>query len=154
MKSLKLIGFSIIAIFMCLSFWACSDNKEDRIQEERELIIGLWENIYFYERATFHDGNVTETTSTERNMTRVSYNADGTGSTFQNKDGNWTKLSEWTWTYDGITLYTYRKDTKITEEQQINKITESELASELHITIEHEGHPVDIYQRSVLERVR
>ena len=107
MRTLRLIGFAIIAIVMSVNFAACGDDDDDFNSAD---LVGLWEGVTseYYEKV---NGEIIDEETENLDDTRMKFNSDGTITAYSKNNGTWVVEEVTpTWQIKDGKLYTQSED--------------------------------------------
>lgn len=101
MRTLRLIGFAIIAIVMSVNFAACSDDDDDFNTDD---LVGLWEGVTseFEEK---ENGQTVDKDTESLDDERIRFNSDGTLTSYYKSGSTWMIEDEGTWSVKDGKIY-------------------------------------------------
>lgn len=101
MRTLRLIGFAIIAIVMSVNFAACSDDDDDFNTDD---LVGLWEGVTseFEEK---ENGQTVDKDTESLDDERIRFNSDGTLTSYYKSGSTWVIEDEGTWSVKDRKIY-------------------------------------------------
>lgn len=101
MRTLRLIGFAIIAIVMSVNFAACSDDDDDFNTDD---LVGLWEGVTseFEEK---ENGQTVDKDTESLDDERIRFNSDGTLTSYYKSGSTWVIEDEGTWSVKDGKIY-------------------------------------------------
>lgn len=144
----------VTAIAFCFS--ACSDDDDDNKGGNSSELVGTWESVSFYNKATLYDkktnkGTVIEEGTEKDNTSRVILNGDGTCKSLEYEDGKWYDEDEGTWTYKDGCLYITTEDG--TEKFTVKEATGSKLVLENVEIVDYTNEYTEYYELSEYRKV-
>lgn len=115
MKTLRLIGTTLLMVVLCLNFTACSDDDDDFNVSDLE---GLWEGVTseFEEK---ENGQVVDKETESLDDQRIKFNSDGTVISYYKSGSNWIVEDEGTWSVKDGKIYM-----RVDGEEDVVKILE------------------------------
>lgn len=115
MRTLRLIGTTLLMVVLCLNFTACSDDDDDFNVSDLE---GLWEGVTseFEEK---ENGQVVDKETESLDDQRIKFNSDGTVISYYKSGSNWIVEDEGTWSVKDGKIYM-----RVDGEEDVVKILE------------------------------
>ena len=106
MKTFRMIGMALFAVFMCVNFISCSssDNEEDE-PASTNMLIGTWNKVAEFKRTEYADGSYKENESNSDNHFRLVFKSNNKGESYEYENGKWIKENDFTWELNGSKLY-------------------------------------------------
>ena len=123
MKTFKLVGMAILAIFMSLSLAACSDDDDNPGGGTSASIVGEWQQTWSkgYEKYYDYPEDNSEW-NTAASTYQIKFNQDGTGVQYGTED-NTTYQYDFTWKQNGNKLSVIMTEEGYVEKSEV-KIAE------------------------------
>lgn len=156
MRTLRLIGFAIIAIVMSGNFVACGDDDEEGGNVDIANLVGLWEPIHTEgydasEEPTDRWNEDIDAATNESDYMRMEFNQDGSYKSYY-YDNGWQVAMIGKYKVDGNKIYI---SSTIEEEEDVWAVTIVSLNSNQLIFEDKDNeNGQDYYEKITLKRIK